>query len=205
MIGKIRAAWHVIVEEKGRIINLPNGITTLRVISVYYICSYLQQELIFWATWLFCFAAITDRFDGYIARKYNQETKVGEFFDQLADKILVLAVLWVMYKVDHIDLWPWIIPTIFIREIIIGLGRALIADTKIALVVSVNKLGKYKAGAQYIGIPWTMLEWPYFNWIMAVVAILTVISGAVYVFNFFTVLYKDYIRKLILSLINNKK
>lgn len=204
MIRKIRAAWRVVVKEKGKLINWPNGLTMLRVVSVFFICSYIQQGIIFWAVWLFSFAAITDFFDGWIARKHKQETKVGEFLDQAADKLLVIATLYYLDKVDYIDLWPWIIKVILVREFVIGAGRLLILDTKIGETISTNRLGQIKATAQYIGIPWTMLRWPSFNWIMAVVAILTLISGMVYAMNFLLAL-KIYVIRLKDILTNNKR
>lgn len=202
MIRKIRAAWRVVVEEKGKLINGPNGLTMLRVVSIPFICSYIQHGNIFWAAWLFILAAFTDYLDGKIARQSNQETKVGRFFDQAADKFFVLATLWFL---PALGLQTWIVRVIFWREIIIGAGRALITDRALDAVMVTKKHGQIKAAAQYIGIAWTILRWPAFNWIMAVVAILTLVSGAIYVLAFLAALYKSYIKRLMLALKNNYK
>jgi len=203
--GKLVAAWRVVIEEKGRLVNWPNFLSILRIISVPSICSYIQQQMIFWAAWLFVYAAITDLFDGIIARRYNQETIVGKFLDQAADKCLVVPVIYYLGKADFIDLWPWIVTIIIWREIIIGLGRLLILDTKIGEIISTNRLGQIKATAQYIGIPFTLFNWPAFNYIMAVVAILTLISGVVYILSFIRWASKEYFKRLKDLLRNNKK
>lgn len=206
MNRKWKSAWRVVMKEKGRLVNWPNGLTMLRIISVPFVGSYIEQKKIFWAVLLFIFAAFTDYLDGKIARKYKQETKVGEILDQGADKIFVLYILWCIYKVDYINLWTWVFMVIFWREIIIGLGRIFTLDTEIGSAVTVNQLGRIKAGVQYIGIPWTILKWPEFNYIMAFVAVLTLISGVVYLCSFVREFYRrywKYFKRLMLALKNN--
>ena len=74
--------------------NIPNSLTLLRIllIPVFIAVFYLPQP---WApalaTFIFWFAAITDWFDGYLARKLQQQSALGAFIDPLADKLMVVA------------------------------------------------------------------------------------------------------------------
>ncbi|MDT8281861.1 MAG: CDP-alcohol phosphatidyltransferase family protein, partial [Gammaproteobacteria bacterium] len=76
--------------------NIPNTITSFRIvlIPVFIAAFYLPQP---WApelaTFIFWFAAITDWFDGYLARKLKQQSSLGAFIDPLADKLMVVSAL----------------------------------------------------------------------------------------------------------------
>ncbi len=75
--------------------NVPNRLTILRVAMIpLFVIAMLWQQLPYSdyiAGGLFIAACITDFFDGYLARKYNQVTTFGKFMDPLADKLLVCA------------------------------------------------------------------------------------------------------------------
>ena len=77
--------------------NLPNKLTVMRIILVPFFVAVLLIPQIphhyFWATILFVAAALTDHYDGKLARKNNQVTNFGKFLDPLADKILVVSAL----------------------------------------------------------------------------------------------------------------
>ncbi|NHZ85872.1 MAG: CDP-diacylglycerol--glycerol-3-phosphate 3-phosphatidyltransferase, partial [Planctomycetia bacterium] len=73
-------------------INVPNILTIFRILltPLFIICLFYDYPYArLWALIIFIIASITDAFDGYYARKYNQVTRQGKFLDPLADKILV--------------------------------------------------------------------------------------------------------------------
>lgn len=78
---------------------------------------------------LYVFAAITDYFDGYLARKLNQITPWGRMLDPIADKVMVVIVLFTLALMKQWDVWYFVIPAIAIlgREIIISGLREFLA------------------------------------------------------------------------------
>ena len=105
--------------------NLPNKLAMLRMILIIPFVLIMQVGLttdnlaleIFIrliATIIFVGAAITDYFDGKIARKYNMITNLGKLIDPLADKLLVISAMVVFTKYDRLSLW--IVLIIIFRE-----------------------------------------------------------------------------------------
>lgn len=114
---------------------------------------------------LFVGAALTDYFDGKIARKYRQVTDFGKFIDAIADKILVNSVLIIFAGLGFIDI---IIPVIVvIRDIIVDAIRML-ASSK-GKVISARYLGKIKSASLMIGIVLTFFyNLPFEIWSISV-------------------------------------
>ena len=73
--------------------NLPNLLSLLRIILTPLFIIFLFSDDRLLALIIFAVAAITDAYDGHLARKYNQITPQGKFLDPLADKILVLSLI----------------------------------------------------------------------------------------------------------------
>lgn len=97
---------------------------------------------------LFIIASFTDYLDGYLARKNNQITNFGKFFDPLADKILINSVLVFFAAFEYIPIWIVII--FIIRDIMVD-GLRMNLSTK-GKVLSADKFGKLKTFFQMIGI-----------------------------------------------------
>jgi CDP-diacylglycerol--glycerol-3-phosphate 3-phosphatidyltransferase len=95
---------------------------------------------------LFVAAALTDKADGYYARKHNQVTSVGQFLDPLADKLLMLPVMAVLWYIKLLPLW--VVIAIFAREIIISVIRVIGARKGISFPASWS--GKIKMFSQVI-------------------------------------------------------
>ncbi len=111
--------------------------------------TYLLVDLIF------ILASITDKLDGYIARKKNQITTFGKFLDPLADKILVLTAMIMLVEMQKLPAW---IPIIVLsREFIIS-GYRLIVVEKGGKVISASKWGKLKTVTQMIAIILAFLD-----------------------------------------------
>lgn len=139
--------------------NLPNKLTVFRIILVPIMViiplvgingeffniplTYLMVDIIF------IIASITDKLDGYLARKNNQITTFGKFLDPLADKILVLAAMIMLVEVNRLPAWIPII--ILTREFVIS-GYRLIAVEKGGIVIAASKWGKFKTVTQMIAI-----------------------------------------------------
>ena len=150
--------------------NLPNRITIFRVLMVPVVIGCLmaitsgylpaQHDLLGWiAGWSFTLAAITDFFDGHIARKRNIVTVFGSFLDPIADKFLVVSSLIMLLALERVSLVVVII--LVLREIYMTSLR-LLAQTE-GISVPVNSLGKWKTATQMTGIPMIMADAPLFG------------------------------------------
>jgi cardiolipin synthase (CMP-forming) len=100
---------------------------------------------------LFVLAAITDGFDGYIARKYGMTSRFGAFLDPVADKLMVSAALIVLLSLGRVD--EFVALVIVGREIAVSALREWMAQIGKSSSVAVNSLGKIKTIAQMVAIP----------------------------------------------------
>jgi cardiolipin synthase len=103
------------------------------------------------ACWLFVLAAVTDAFDGYIARKYGMASRLGAFLDPVADKLMVCAALIVLLSLARID--EFVALVIIGREIAVSALREWMAQIGKSASVAVNSLGKIKTIAQMVCHP----------------------------------------------------
>jgi CDP-diacylglycerol--glycerol-3-phosphate 3-phosphatidyltransferase len=140
-------------------LNIPNLLTWARIlliplfVGVFYAplhwVSSAEQNL--FATVIFVAAAITDWFDGWLARKLEQTTAFGAFLDPVADKLMVAAALLVLLQMDRADA---IVSFVIIgREITISALREWMAKVGAAKSVAVSFIGKIKTTAQMVAIP----------------------------------------------------
>ncbi len=100
---------------------------------------------------LFTLAAITDYFDGYIARSRQEVSNLGRFLDPVADKLLVVAVIVMLVAFDRMSLIT-VLPAIIIvcREIIVTSLREYLAGLQVGLPVTT--LAKWKTGIQMVAL-----------------------------------------------------
>ena len=104
---------------------------------------------------IFIIASLTDKLDGYLARKNNQVTTFGKFLDPLADKILVLAAM--MMLVEMAKLPAWIPIIVLTREFIVS-GYRLVAVEQGGKVIAASKWGKLKTVTQMFAIILAFLD-----------------------------------------------
>ena len=145
--------------------NLPNKLTIFRMILVpiMVIIPFLGIDGRFLGIpieWLvidiiFVIASLTDKLDGYLARKNNQVTTFGKFLDPLADKILVLSAMVMLVEMGKIPAWIPII--VLAREFIVS-GYRLVAVEKGGNVIAASKWGKLKTVTQMIAIILAFLD-----------------------------------------------
>jgi cardiolipin synthase len=96
---------------------------------------------------LYTAAAVTDYFDGYFARAWKQQSKLGRIFDPIADKLLVAATILLLVAFDRVS-GVLILPALVIlcREIMVSGLREFLAEIRVGLPVS--RLAKWKTGIQ---------------------------------------------------------
>ena len=118
---------------------------------------YLESDFGNWLAWgLFTLAAITDFFDGFIARILGQQSAFGSFLDPVADKLLVASALLMMVAFGHIA-GLVILPAVVIlcREILVSGLREYLAGIRIS--VPVSQLAKWKTTIQMVAIGFLMV------------------------------------------------
>ncbi len=136
-------------------IKIPNLLTLLRIIliPVFLLVYYLPYE---WAPWLasgiFGLAAVTDWFDGYLARRLDQSSPFGAFLDPVADKLMVAAALVLLVEAFASPLIT--VPAVIIigREIVISALREWMAELGKRASVAVSSIGKIKTALQMLSI-----------------------------------------------------
>jgi CDP-diacylglycerol--glycerol-3-phosphate 3-phosphatidyltransferase len=136
------------------------------------------------AVFIFSIAAITDRLDGYIARKHKLVSNLGKLLDPLADKLLVAAVLISLVEMDKLDALIAII--IISREFAVtGLRQVALLE---GVVIPASNLGKWKTGFQIAAIilllinnfPFVFIGWRIDLIVTWIAALITIYSGIDY-------------------------
>ena len=181
--------------------NLPNKLSLLRIIlvpvmAIVFLLDFAYAPLI--AVAIFIIAALTDFFDGRIARKYNMVTDLGKLLDPIADKMLVLFALFLIVdaKLIPFGYGAFCGGIIIGRELLISGVRQIAAGK--GLIIQANMYGKVKTFVQDIALPITMLlkmqevivsgiSQTFFDvyqivcWsLLGVATLLTIISGIIY-------------------------
>lgn len=131
--------------------NLPNQLSVFRIVLVPIIIILLEipnEFTRFLALIIFILASFTDFLDGYIARKFNMVTKLGQLIDPLADKILTLAVFVELTALGEIP--AWVVILILSRELTISIFRAIAASS--GVVIAAGWTGKLKTVFQMLAI-----------------------------------------------------
>jgi cardiolipin synthase len=108
-----------------------------------------------WAAWfaliLFALAGLTDYLDGYMARRENEVTKIGQFLDPIADKLLVASVILMLVynqQINGLSVLPAVI--ILMREVAVSGLREFLAGVRIS--VPVSTLAKWKTTIQLLAL-----------------------------------------------------
>ncbi len=181
------------------LLNLPNTLASLRIVLA---------PLMFWIilnpeyftnngfdiTWnyyfaslLFVLASVTDFFDGYIAREWNQSTMLGAILDPLADKMLTLAAFLGLMMIGAASAWA--IYIIIVRELFItGIRTVAVSE---GISVKASWAGKIKTVAQMIAIGFLLMHWPFGEELLWFAVFLTVYSGLEYLYGFKAALTKE--------------
>lgn len=169
--------------------NLPNKLTTLRVIMIPFFVFFLLwqngENYIFRmiALALFIIASLTDLLDGKIARKYNLVTNFGKFMDPLADKLLVCSALICLIELNALPAWMVII--IISREFIISGFRLIASDN--GVVIAASYWGKFKTTFQMVSVVLLILDIPALAFVTTICVwialVLTIVSLVDYIYK----------------------
>ena len=171
--------------------NLPNSLTLARIILIpvfLLVASMKFSYADYTAAGIFLIAALTDGFDGYFARKRNEETRLGKFLDPVADKILVTAALICLVEMGRLA--GWIAIVIISREIAVTGLRAFAAIE--GIVIHSNIIGKIKTLTQIIAViilfvgdnPFSLIHLPFGAAAVTIALVFTVWSGLDYFIKF---------------------
>src|SRR5215510_11495677 len=146
--------------------NLPNSLTILRIFFVPLLVAALVQENVgfrfagititneWLALAIFLAAAATDLLDGYLARRWKQETTIGTLLDPIADKLLISAALISLVQIRELPGWMAIL--IIGREFAVSGLRSIAAAE--GYTIKANDLGKTKMAAQVLAISFMLLS-----------------------------------------------
>ena len=169
--------------------NLPNKLTTLRVIMIPFFVFFLlwqngeNRTFRMIALALFIIASLTDLLDGKIARKYNLVTNFGKFMDPLADKLLVCSALICLIELNALPAWMVII--IISREFIISGFRLIASDNGVAIAASY--WGKFKTTFQMVSVVLLILDIPALAFVTTICVwialLLTIVSLVDYIYK----------------------
>jgi CDP-diacylglycerol--glycerol-3-phosphate 3-phosphatidyltransferase len=191
------------------IFSIPNCLTMLRIAVIPIIVWIYLSEAKYghwFNTILFILAAISDGLDGYLARKWNQTSRLGAFLDPVADKLLVTTML-VLIATDTIIReqvyvqWLFILVVLIIigREVLVSALREWMAEIGKRSNVAVSWVGKYKTGIQMTAIGFLLFQHPLFGLpvleigeiLLYIAGILTVWSMCIYLSAAFRTLDDD--------------
>ncbi|EOC4406504.1 CDP-diacylglycerol--glycerol-3-phosphate 3-phosphatidyltransferase [Campylobacter coli] len=168
--------------------NIPNTLAVLRMILaplLFFLLSYKfdnihQSWINYFAALTFALAALSDFFDGFIARTLQQTTKLGGILDPLADKMLTLAAFLGLLLSGKAN--EWIVYLILVREFFITGFRVVMVSEN--LNVNASFTGKLKTTFQMIAIGFLTMEWIGEDILLYIALFLTLYSGFEYIFSY---------------------
>jgi CDP-diacylglycerol--glycerol-3-phosphate 3-phosphatidyltransferase len=141
--------------RRSRALSLPNLLTYGRLTAVPAVTALLFWPEDLWSRWIalavFILAAITDYFDGYFARAYEQQSALGRMLDPIADKLLIASCLLMLVSDGTIHSWSlWAAIVILCREILVSGLREFLAELKVS--VPVSRVAKWKTTFQLLAV-----------------------------------------------------
>lgn len=140
--------------------NIPNLLTYARIVGILPICLLMLVHAP-WATWtafvLYALCALTDWFDGHLARLWNVKSDIGRFLDPIADKLLIAAVFIPLVANHTIEGFFLLCPIlILLRELFVAGLREFVGPKNV--IVHVSQMAKLKTASQLIACGILMLE-----------------------------------------------
>ena len=179
-------------------LNLPNSLAFFRILLAPLMFFMLvnapgifTQIHISWinyfAALIFVIASVTDFFDGYIARRWDQKTKLGAILDPLADKMLILAAFLGLMMLGRASAWA--VYLILIREFFITGFRVVMASDGVEVAASMA--GKVKTVSQMFAVGFLLMSWPGGKLLLWIAVALTLYSGFEYIFAYVKAMKKS--------------
>lgn len=168
-------------------LNIPNTLTVTRIIIIPVFVTAIIYKRYDYALYLFIIAALTDIFDGLLARLKNQKTALGTFLDPLADKFLIVTSFIILSTYGLIP--KWLAITVISRETIVIIGWFLLYVVTGKTNVEPSSLGKATIWVQSVFIAYVLMNlnlfslpliYPFSQWITAG---FTILSGLQYIYR----------------------
>ena len=141
----------------------------------------------YFAALIFVIASVTDFFDGYIARCWDQKTKLGAILDPLADKMLILAAFLGLMMLGRASAWA--VYLILVREFFITGFRVVMASDGVEVAASMA--GKVKTVSQMFAVGFLLMSWPGGELLLWIAVALTLYSGFEYIFAYVKAMKKS--------------
>jgi len=175
------------------IFNFPIFLTILRILAIPLVIVFFYLGMPLTTSTIFGLAGLTDWADGYVARKYNLESRFGAFLDPVADKLIV-AVALILVVSREANVWITMAGILIIsRELIISALREWMAETGERSKVAVAYIGKLKAVAQIFALIFLLYNQDLWGIplrevglvLLAVATVLTIVSMVQYLWSAF--------------------
>lgn len=171
-------------------LNLPNFLTLIRILSIPFFLVYLSYHRYLEALVIFIIGGVTDFLDGLAARLMKQQTALGAYLDPIADKLLVITSFIVLGLIGGIPMWLAII--VVSRDVLIIIGYAIIffsMDERPEVRPSL--IGKFSTLLQLftLGVALALLHDPKLmnpwlrDFFIGATAVATVLSGLQYIYR----------------------
>lgn len=179
-------------------LNLPNALAFFRIllaplmffmlVNAPSIFTQIHMSWInYFAALIFVIASVTDFFDGYIARSWDQKTKLGAILDPLADKMLILAAFLGLMMLGRASAWA--VYLILVREFFITGFRVVMASDGVEVAASMA--GKVKTVSQMFAVGFLLMSWPGGELLLWIAVVLTLYSGFEYIFAYVKAMKKS--------------
>ena len=174
-------------------IFIPNLLSIIRIYLMYPLLTFISEENYIFALYVFIVAAATDGLDGYLARVMNWQTDLGKILDPVADKVLLIGTILILWINNYIPIFVFMV--VVLRDFIIIMGAAFHMTVFETAAPNPNIFGKittfvhigYLAGV-FIDIIFGLNFVNFF--INAFVTLITMISLLLYGFNWFKLTVK---------------
>ncbi len=171
-----------------QLLSAPNQLTLLRMVFLPFLVNSLLEHEYGWALGLFVVAGLTDTLDGLLARTLRQQTRIGEYLDPIADKLL-LSTMFMVLAIFHLIPWKYTV-LVFSRDIGILIVSGVLYVAAGLRNFRPSIFGKANTGAQVAAVffvlllqvrqqPWVAIAKGVFLYLTA---IFTIVSGIHYVF-----------------------
>ncbi|OPX26989.1 MAG: CDP-diacylglycerol--glycerol-3-phosphate 3-phosphatidyltransferase [Campylobacteraceae bacterium 4484_166] len=180
------------LKKENKNLNIPNILAAFRIVlapAMLWFLVFRDIDMLnhwhkswfdYFAALIFVIASVTDFFDGYIAREFDQMTSLGAILDPLADKMLILAGFLGLVYIGRADVFA--IFLMLSREFFIT-GLRVVAVSQ-GQDVSSTMAGKIKTVVQMFAIGFLIMNWPYATELLWVAVFFTIYSGFEYMRNF---------------------
>ncbi|OGX34996.1 MAG: hypothetical protein A3C36_01570 [Omnitrophica WOR_2 bacterium RIFCSPHIGHO2_02_FULL_52_10] len=180
-------------------LTVASKLTVIRILIVpFFIATVLyyspdKDHLRLIALGLFAAAAGLDFLDGYLARKFRQETKAGAILDPLADKILLISAFICLYKIgvsfETVRFPIWLVVAVISRDVILLLGSTIIHLVKGDIAVATTVWGKGTAFVEMLAVMGILMQWRFSILLWYVIMVFVIISGMDYIIKGIKLLY----------------